>query len=225
MDARELAAVFATEPANTRIRQGEVVSIEADHTITITMAGSATQIAGVKYAASYCPRVGAGVWLVLIGASLFAIASLADEGPAWATLRLPGTQTIANAAGTDVSFTATPTGLIDEWGMLDTGDPDHLSVTVPGLYLVTFSCSWASNATGYRQLAIMQGAVYRFVERRNPLNGVATLATISGILDCAVGDEIIIEVYQNSGGNLNLTASSEHENALTVAYLGPAYSG
>jgi hypothetical protein len=84
MSIAALAAALAGPGANLRLRQGSVVSGQVDGTVTITIAGSATQVAGVKYIDSYHPLAGDTVWLATDGRDLFIIGRLGaprtDEG-------------------------------------------------------------------------------------------------------------------------------------------------
>lgn len=77
-------------------------------------------------------------------------------------------------------------------------------VIVPraGWYAVDASARWASNASGSRQLRIMQNGTVRCagVEIPNATGGFSH--TVSHTLYCDVGDELSTMVYQSSGGVL-----------------------
>ena len=56
-----------------RFRQGTVVSVQGDGTITATIAGSTISVNGIKCFASVTPAVGHGVWLATDGCDLIAV--------------------------------------------------------------------------------------------------------------------------------------------------------
>ena len=64
--------------------------MQSDGTLTVTVAGSTTQVTGVKAFASVCPSPGHGVWLATDGTDLMAIGTI---GPP-----------------------TTPPGIVDMWG-------------------------------------------------------------------------------------------------------------
>lgn len=100
-----------------------------------------------------------------------------------------------------------------------TTNPQRITPNVPGRYLVMLEVEWASNTTGNRiiQLARNGTVVNRvrdLVLASADSVGSAQLATeytMNG-----TSDFISATVFQNSGGNLNVTAR------LVVRYLGPA---
>lgn len=100
-----------------------------------------------------------------------------------------------------------------------TTNPQRITPNVPGRYLVMLEVEWVSNTTGFRviQLARNGTSVNRvrdIVAASADSVGSAQLATeytMNGTTDF-----ISATVFQNSGGNLNVTAR------LVVRYLGPA---
>lgn len=67
---------------NMRLRQGQVRAIAADGTVTITLGGDDTPIAGVSCFDSYLPVAADGVWVAVNGTDLIVIGSVgAPRGP------------------------------------------------------------------------------------------------------------------------------------------------
>ena len=76
---RELTHGMRPQPGNALIQWGVVVSIQTGppHTLTITLGGSATNIAKVSYLASYTPTNGDVIALLVVGSDLIALGKLA----------------------------------------------------------------------------------------------------------------------------------------------------
>lgn len=93
-------------------------------------------------------------------------------------------------------------------------------VIVPraGWYAVSAASRWASNATGSRQVRIVQNTSTRAIDVDSAASGSAS-RTIGCILYCGVGDEVLVHVYQSSGGALG-TFPDHGMPFLTVAWLG-----
>jgi microcystin-dependent protein len=86
VDIHEVAQTIASAGGSggVRFRQGTVVSVQSDGTITATIAGSAVSVAGVKCWTSVLPEPGHGVWLATDGVDLIAVGTIG--GP----VALPG---------------------------------------------------------------------------------------------------------------------------------------
>jgi hypothetical protein len=208
-----LAGQVASIP-QLRMRQGAVVAVSS-YGLTVTIAGSTTQVTGVKYLGSYAPRVGAQVWLISDGADIFAIGHLAPRGaPA---LRVTGAaQSINNATETAATFNA-EVGT-DPWGMWASGTATRITVPLDGWYTFTGYGSFAANATGVRGVKIRQGGSATLAMNRVPVAGAGTtdLTVVTGPVSLSAGNYVELTVEQTSGGALNVTP------VMGVQYVGPA---
>jgi hypothetical protein len=81
----------------------------------------------------------------------------------------------------------------------------RLTCTEDGKYLVFGTARFASNATGYRGLAIQLNAGNEFARIFiTPVNGSTTDLTVSTVIDMSATDYVELIVYQSSGGALNV---------------------
>ena len=131
-------------------------------------------------------------------------------------------QTISNATVTTVPFAAEN---FDSNGFHD-NSTNNSRITIPigkgGKYLVVAQSSFAPNLTGFRQLRILKNgtAVQISQMNNNASNTVDIQNNVSYILSLAAADYIEMAVYQNTGGNLTLTNSTDNDTFLSVTYQG-----
>ena len=207
-----LAGQVAT-PSGLRVRQGEVVAVSS-YGLTITIAGSTSQVTGVKYLGSYAPQVGAQVWLLSDGSDIFAIGHLAPRGvPA---LRVTGSAvSVTNATETALAFTA-EVGT-DPWGMGESGNATRVTVPLDGWYTFTAWGSFAANATGIRGVKIRQGGSTSLAVTRVSAAsaGSTELTVVTGPVSLSATNYVELTVEQTSGGALNVTP------VMGVQYIGP----
>lgn len=118
-------------------------------------------------------------------------------------------QSIPNATVTTVTWDTT---VWDDGPYDDIGGTNPERLTVPaglaGRYLVACSVSFAANGTGARQLRLVHtgtgaGAGIVGMSTWSPTGFDAT-SSASGVVDLTEGDYLTVQVYQNSGGALNL---------------------
>ncbi len=127
-------------------------------------------------------------------------------GKATATTALV-TATLTDIAWSDGagSFVIAPTRNIGGF----TASSSNGEVVIPktGVYEVTLYTRFATNTTGYRQMQMKIGgvaAVRTFVKQDAMSSGLTTLSS-SALYNFNDGAGLLIEAWQNSGGNLNLT--------------------
>jgi len=77
-DLDDLARALLPDPAEPKLqlRKGQVTAIAAP-TVTVTLGGSSTAIAGVSHLASYSPTVNDIVFVLVDGPSLLVLGKLA----------------------------------------------------------------------------------------------------------------------------------------------------
>jgi phosphosulfolactate phosphohydrolase-like enzyme len=92
-------------------------------------------------------------------------------------------------------------------------------MTVPyaGYYELSFQIVYAANASGYRDIRITKNGTSVL---RTLYNVEPTVFTGSIINLGAASDYYQIEVYQNSGGNLNITNDYTYDSHFSINYLG-----
>lgn len=109
--------------------------------------------------------------------------------------------------------TATPTAITfdSEWFDTDTiheavTHPDRLTAKTAGVYLIFGSVRFAANNTGQRALNIILGATFGISgDNRTAVQGDVTDVSISTAWQLSVNDFVQLQVYQDSGGNLNVS--------------------
>lgn len=74
-DLQRIVADFDKPSTNTRFRFGEVQSTEVG-SVTVTVGGSTTQVAGILYLKSYTPTVGDTVMMVTDGEDLVILGAI-----------------------------------------------------------------------------------------------------------------------------------------------------
>lgn len=122
-----------------------------------------------------------------------------------------GTQTISNATQTKCEFAGTDVYDTDAFH-----DPssNNSRITIPtgkgGYYLIYGAWQWDNNATGRRIIYITKNNNIMYSTAGfSPANGPQYPNNfISVVLNLAVADYVELEVYQNSGGNLNRDAQT-----------------
>jgi len=77
-----------------------------------------------------------------------------------------------------------------------------------GLWLISGTASYASNATGYRQAYVTDDpdsttAINTITEIENAVSGTITSLSFSGVVKLAASTTLYVKVRQNSGSNLN----------------------
>ena len=123
-------------------------------------------------------------------------------------------QSIPNGAWTPVSFNYERFDTADYFSVVT---PTYLIVPRTGRYLIGGTVGFASNATGIRG-ALLAGDIGGSADLRSAVNGSLSNMSLSDMHWFTIGAHISMQVYQNSGGALNLVANA---NSLWIIYLGP----
>ena len=141
-------------------------------------------------------------------------ADVAVNGPVARAL-ISRTQTIATGA-IDLIDT-----LIDDGSNLlvvDTAAPGAGTITgtadTAGMWEISASAQWVSNATGFRRLLIKVGGVAVGEETHNAVTGMEAQQQVRVCVNVAASAVVTFEVEQNSGGNLDVDVRA------TVVFLG-----
>lgn len=87
------------------------------------------------------------------------------------------------------------------------GTNNRFTVNIAGVYVITANIMWAGNSTGSRRLNINAGALTDHV-RSVPGNTNNYSQTLTVMVNLAVSDIINCQVYQNSGGALNIDGTT-----------------
>jgi hypothetical protein len=102
--------------------------------------------------------------------------------------------------------------------------PDHLTAPVAGTYVVDGQFSWDSNGAGDRRITIHQAdssgnnSQQIAADEVQPVaaSGKWTQQNVGAIVRLNAGDQVSMNVYQNSGGTLK-----GEDGGLQIAWIGP----
>jgi hypothetical protein len=100
--------------------------------------------------------------------------------------------------------------------------PNATRITIPsgkgGKYLFNFSACFASNASGVRLCKLQKNGTDILFGNWMGASGDALTINGSGVLNLSASDYIEMQVYQSSGGNLNI--NTKIGNFIMATYLG-----
>lgn len=200
------------------LRQGVVVSIQA-YSLTVRLAGSTTDVSGVKYLGTP-PPPNAGVWLLANGSDIVALGSVAALGRTIAPrVYRNDPVTLTTATNTLITWQADER---DDYGMWTSGAPTVLTCQVPGRYVAGLDVRFAANATGIRAgwIELNSTTVVGRVRMAATSALQAQLTVASQTFSMSIGDTVRAYVEQTSGGNLDLIVAGSSPS-LSLMYLGP----
>jgi hypothetical protein len=129
---------------------------------------------------------------VLIGGTWYSLTSLHRV-----RVHLAATQTIPNAASTDIVFD-TKDQDTDSGYSLGTG---VYTVPITGLWIITVAVSWANYTVGARVVGV--NSKFGFMGLPNAGAGLGIIPGSTWQLQLNQNDTFTCRVYQSSGGNLN----------------------
>ena len=98
----------------------------------------------------------------------------------------------------------------------------RLTCKTAGVYNISASVQFESNATGTRAITILLGGTTVIGSDQRLAANVATTCNLSIDYVFAVNDYVEVQVYQNSGGALNVVATSERTPLFMMHYVGKA---
>jgi hypothetical protein len=140
---------------------------------------------------------------------------------------LSTTFSVPNSAWTDVTHTTSnSTEDFDTDGMLTlSSSASNMTVQTAGMYSCTAQASFTLNGSGIRAARILRrrsgSDTCVAVELQTPSTTTETIISLAGYIECAVSDQLILNVLQNSGAALNLLASTAFQlNSLSAAWAG-----
>ena len=92
-----------------------------------------------------------------------------------------------------------------------------------GFYIASISVEFESNSTGLRVLAIrLNGSTNIAIQSTSALNGLVTRLSVSAMYYLLATHYVDCTVYQNSGGNLDVLATTAYSPEFSLAMIGPS---
>lgn len=140
------------------------------------------------------------VWQSVRPYIIQAIQNFVQPGGRWAH---SVNQSLATATWTAISFDTTA---FDPYTIRSSAT--NYVVTTPGVYVVGASLRFASNATGYRGIAIYRNGAIMAEATQPAVNGADTEMTITTLWRNDGSSTFQVYGYQNSGGNLNVVTAT-----------------
>lgn len=221
IDPQKLIGPFSQRELVPRYRLGSVVSIQSDRSITVTIGGTTTQIAGVKYLGNIQPVPNAPIWLVSDGLDVFAFGVQAAAGRTFAPRAYrTTTQSIGDATDTAVSFDTVDS---DSWSAWSVANAARLTAPMTGRYMAVGQVEFAANGTGFRAgwIELNGSTTLARTQVISTAAGAPTIFTVTApAFTLTAGDYIRLIVRQNSTGALNLNTSGTWSPSLSLIYLG-----
>lgn len=209
------------DQVNTAITDVETAAAAAQ--ATATAAGSAAATAqttantGVTNAAT---ALGVGQQ-----ASRWTLGSTTPAARHGVVLRRTTTQAIASGADVPVTWEAAD---VNVGGLWSAGvNPERITIQRAGVYQVACRIAWASNNTNRRAVHLSVGGLgvgfFRTGDARvsTIANDEAAWPLFSRNFLFAAGDVLRFEVWQNTGGSLNIDPTTLGGTFCSVTYLGP----
>lgn len=129
------------------------------------------------------------------------------------------TQSISSSTWTAIQFN---TERFNTGAMWVSGSNTRITFAVAGRYVVSAGVTFASNATGVRDVAIyLNGANDIALDRRGSPGAVDLQVSIATIYEFAAGNYIELRAWQNSGVSINAQSYARYSPELAVALLHP----
>lgn len=127
-------------------------------------------------------------------------------------------QSIPNATYTTLAFNSER---FDTDGIHDTvANNSRLTCQTAGIYLIVLQVRFAANTTGHRQIGIkLNDASFIAMSIVAPAS-VMTVMTLPTVYRLSQGDYIEAQVYQDSGGALNVEANSAYSPEFMMVRVG-----
>lgn len=135
MDLSYLVNQIKAPQTGLKLRQGTVISVNADRTMNVQIAGDGFTLPSVRYLSDYAPKPSDQVWLLNDGADLLGIGMVASSTRTLAcTAYRTSTMDIVKDTLTTIPFQAARR---NDWNCWDVTDATKLVAPVTGVYQST----------------------------------------------------------------------------------------
>jgi hypothetical protein len=226
MDISYLVNQIKATPDGLRLRQGTVITVNANRTIDVQIASDGFTLPSVRYLSDYAPKPADQVWLLNDGADLLGIGMIASANRTLAPVAYrTSALTVIKDVNTYISFEADDS---DGWNCWVIGDPTKLTAPVTGRYIATASVLWEGQNSGYAAVFIEKGTqeIARQDGELTTKEHGLHLSVTSVPITLTKGDFVRMGVHHDHNPENDLIVSSggvDHTgyfNALSLIYLG-----
>lgn len=126
-------------------------------------------------------------------------------------------QSIASGISTFLTFNSER---YDTDNIHDNVDSTKLTCRTSGLYMITASIRWSSNATGHRALTfVLNNSVNIASTTNNAVGGIETEQTATTIYRLAASDFLQLRVSQTSGAALDVVSGGSNSSEFAMTFL------
>lgn len=130
--------------------------------------------------------------------------ALYDEIPIGSYSHVTVTGTVANNTLATVAYD-TVVSDVPKW--FTASSPSDITVSFDGLYVMTGTVQFGASATGYRGMILRVNDVIQTVLNLPAISGVDIYMSLpSHPIMLSDGDDVDMQIFQNSGGTLAITA-------------------
>lgn len=204
-------------------RDGTVTSVGLAAPSEFTVAGSPVTMSGtltLGKANQSANTVWAGPASGAAAAPAFRALVLADHPvPPAAWVGRSTNVSIPNATGTILSWDVER---YDANNCFSTSQPTRLTAPAAGIYALSATVWFTANANGARDVRLLQNGAIVARDNRAPVSGAHLGAVqVTGILPAQASDYFEVQVYQDSGGALDVEALGSYAPSFAIAWIGP----
>jgi hypothetical protein len=226
MDISYLVNQIKATPDGLRLRQGTVITVNANRTMDVQIASDGFTLPSVRYLSNYAPKPSDQVWLLNDGADLLGVGMIAGADRTLAPVAYRTTPlTVIKDINTYVAFEADNS---DAYGCWTVSDPTKLTAPVTGRYIATASVLWEGQNGGYCAVFIEKGTqeIARTDGTLSTKEHGFHMSVSSVPITLTKGDYIRMGVHHDHNPDNDLILSSggvDHTgyfNALSLIYLG-----
>jgi hypothetical protein len=222
MDIGYLVNQIKATPDGLRLRLGTVITVNANRTMDVQIANDGFTLPSVRYLSNYAPKPSDQVWLLNDGADLLGVGMIAGADRTLAPTASRSTaQTITTSTQTKVIFDAVDS---DGWNCWDASpNPTRLTVPVTGRYIITGNVAFEATSSGHRAVNILKNNTLELARSDfNPVsNSIDTHSTVTcHAVTLTKGDYVELRVWQNSGSDLDIMNTGDHNPKMSLIYLG-----
>jgi hypothetical protein len=226
MDISYLVNQIKATPSGLRLRQGTVITVNADRTMDVQIASDGFTLPSVRYLSDYAPKPSDQVWLLNDGADLLGIGMVASPTRTLACTAYRTTDlTILDDVLTAIPFEAARR---NDWNCWTIADATKLTAPVTGVYQAT-AVILIESVNCRVEVSIHKGS--QEIARQDVDLSKVDVGGFHGMVtsvpfEMTKGEFITMKVQHDNNPDLDLLISAggkDHTgyfNALSLTYLG-----
>lgn len=227
MDLSYLVNQIKAPQSSLKLRQATVITVNADRTMDVQIAGDGYTLPSVRYLSNYAPKPSDQVWLLNDGADLLGIGMVAGVDRTLApTAYITSPVTVPLNTEYYLPFTAERN---NGWNCWNVSQPTRLTAPVTGLYQATAVVVSSSHANTDLSIGIRKNGTNAIVRQdvtmkvsADDFHGMVT----STPFEMTKGDYIEMMIKHDFNPSLTLLTTSHgydhvgYYNCLSFIYLG-----